>query len=208
MGAAAAALGMAAASVALVAGPASAHDQLIGTDPADGSTVTALPAEVTLTFNDVVIDDPTGTQLRVADASGASLVHGERTVEDNVVTQRLRSAGDGVPGRVTVEWRVVSRDGHPVAGEFSFTVTGAPSSSPTASAPPAGTASSTPRQSPAPSTATGGGGAGASPAPWIVLGAGTIAAIAGAAYLLLSRTRRGGGASAADGAGSGDDSDR
>jgi copper resistance protein C len=183
----------AAVLVAVGASPASAHDQLIGTDPGASSTVAVLPDEITLTFNDVVIDDGDANQVKVTDASGAALTDGAPEVQDNVVTQKLKAGGD-VSGVVTVLWRVVSRDGHPVSDRFTFTVTG--SAAPTTPA-PTGSATqsspSTPSASVVTTSPTAGGpasGGGSSPTPWIILGALTIAAIAATAYLVVARGRR------------------
>ncbi|MBN9190104.1 copper resistance CopC family protein [Microbacterium sp.] len=172
--------------VLLVASPASAHDELVGTDPAAGSTVAALPGAITLTFSDIVIDDGTANQVRVTDAAGSSLTDGSPQVQDNVVTQRLKGA-DAAAGTVTVLWRVVSRDGHPVSKSFTFTLAPAASSTPATSA-SATVAPVAPRPSASPTASSG--GTGSSPAPWIILGALTVAAIAGTAYLVVSRGRR------------------
>jgi len=191
LGAGLASVLLAAASVVLVAGPASAHDQLLSTDPADGATVAALPAKVTMTFNDVVLDTDGGTQVRVTDAAGRSLADGPVQIQDNVVTQPLHGTASGT---VCVLWRVVSADGHPVSSEFAFTVgTATPGATPGGCAKAAEAASGT------------GAASGPSPAPWIVLGAVVIAAIAGGGYLVLSRNRRS-AAAGAPGA-SGDDPD-
>ena len=187
-------LAFAAALVGLVASPASAHDELIGTDPASGSTLTTYPTEITLTFNDIVLDEGNATQLKVTDAGGTfDLADGRPTVQDNVVTQKLTwPQADAAILSVKVLWRVVSRDGHPVSGEFSFRI--APGSSPSPTPTAAGTSVPATSAPPAPSASatapTSPGGAGPSPAPWIILGALTVAALAAATYLLVSRARR------------------
>lgn len=146
--AAATALLLAAAGVMVATGPASAHDQLISTNPADGSTLAKLPAQVTLTFGEVVLDNDGGTQVKVTDSTGKTINSGATIVKDNVVTQAV--AG-GATGTVTVLWRVISEDGHPVSGEFSFTVQGAgttlapvPTSTPSPTAAPAAASSASP----------------------------------------------------------------
>jgi copper resistance protein C len=180
----------AAVLVAVGASPASAHDQLIGTDPAAGSTVGTYPAEITLTFNDIVLDEGSATQVRVTSADGAvNLVEGKPVVQDNVVTQKLTwPQSDVAILSAKVLWRVVSRDGHPVSGEFSFRIAPGSSTSPTASAtttPSAATPIPTSTAKPGPAS-----GGGSSPTPWIILGALTIAAIAATAYLVVARGRR------------------
>lgn len=158
------------------AAPAFAHDELSSTDPADGTTLDTLPAQLTLTFSGTVSADLGGNQVSVMDAAGTSLADGDPVVADNVMTQPL--AGDAT-GAVTVVWRIVSEDGHPISGQFSFTVADAASGSPTRQPTPAASPAATPAAAQQ-----------ASPVPWIVLGAALIAALAGVVYLLVSRGRR------------------
>lgn len=98
-------------------GPASAHSRLLRTDPAGGTTVTRPISELTLTFNEVVRGDFTTVVVTGPDDLG----YGDGKVEviDTVVhqkTQPLRS------GSYRVAWRAISIDGHPVEGQFQFTV--------------------------------------------------------------------------------------
>lgn len=122
-----------------VASPAWAHDELIGASPAVNGNVDALPSEITMTFSGVLIDQPGATQVVVTDAAGSSLTDGDPKLDGT----RLMQPVAGTPsGPVTVIWRVVSSDGHPVSGEYTFTVTGSGSSSATAPAVPASPSSS------------------------------------------------------------------
>lgn len=106
-------------ALTLVASPAFAHDELIGSSPAAGSEVDALPAEITLTFSGVLIDGAGTTQIVVTDAAGTALAAGDPVLDGTRLTQPLAGSASGT---VTVLWRVVSSDGHPVSGELSFTV--------------------------------------------------------------------------------------
>ncbi|WP_127820007.1 copper resistance CopC family protein [Microbacterium sp. CPCC 204701] len=114
---------LAALTVLATASPAHAHDELLGSDPAAKSTVDALPAQLRLTFSGVIATEERASEVQVTDASGVTLTDGAPTAQDNVLTQPL--AGEA-SGTVTVLWKVVSSDGHPISGEFSFTVAGAP----------------------------------------------------------------------------------
>jgi len=186
-----AALALACLTVLGTASPAAAHDALVGTDPAVDSTVAQLPQQVTLTFSEEVADDEGATVIEVKDAAGTSLVDGSPVVQDNTVTQSLKGQATGV---VTVTWKIVSSDGHPTSNAFSFTVEGAPAPTPTASAvAPTPTATTpTPDASqtftPGPPMETPDDDAAAW--PWIVAGIIVAAALAGIAYLLVSRSRR------------------
>jgi methionine-rich copper-binding protein CopC len=188
---AAAALLLAAAGI-LVASPASAHDELVSTDPAADAALDALPAQLTLTFSGELAPDPGATQLQVTDAGGTMLADGEPLVEGTLVTQPLTGTASGP---VTVLWKVVSSDGHPISGEFAFSVT-APAT-PTATPTPTGSATSTPSQSPtqeptvAPTQAPVPSDSGDTALPWIIGGLLLLALVGGAvAYLLVSRARR------------------
>lgn len=108
---------LALAAVLLTAGRADAHNSLLGTDPADGSTVDAPPASITLTF-----DQPAqslGTEIVVLGPDGSAVSTGDAALVDNTVSQALTT---GLPaGAYSVEWRVTSADGHPLSGTFAFT---------------------------------------------------------------------------------------
>ncbi len=174
------------------ASPAHAHDELVGSDPAAGSTLDALPAELTLTFSAEIADDEGASVVEVTDAAGTTLVAGAPTAHDNVLTQPLEGAASGA---VTVRWKVVSSDGHPISGEFSFAVTGAPAPTPTATSTttPAPTETSEPTETAVPtptvtSEPVASDGAGA--LPWAISGLIALALTGARAYLLVSRAQR------------------
>ncbi len=129
----------------LAAAPASAHDELVSTDPAADSTVEALPAELTLTFSGELATEAGATEMQVTDAAGTSLADGEPVVEGTTVTQALTGAASGP---ITVLWKVVSSDGHPISGEYGFTVSAPTTPTPTPTETPAPTASATPSDTP------------------------------------------------------------
>jgi len=170
-----------------------AHDELLGSDPAAGSSVDALPAELRLTFSGVIASDAGASEVQVTDAAGTSLTGGEPTTQDNVLTQPL--AGEA-SGTVTVLWKVVSSDGHPISGEFSFTVAGTPTPEPTETTTPTPSETVTPSETATPDpTQT------AIPAddedstfgdvwPWVIFGIVGAAILGAVVYLLMSRARR------------------
>ncbi|SIR22679.1 Copper-binding protein CopC (methionine-rich) [Microbispora rosea] len=132
-------------SVMLVATPARAHDVLVASDPKDGAVLGAMPASVTLTFDQAVRRD--FARIAVTGPDGAHFEQGEITVDGRNVSIGVRT---GTPaGAYAIGYRIVSNDGHPVTGAVKFTVTGG------GAAPGAVTA---PTVTPATGTATTGAG--------------------------------------------------
>ena len=110
-------------SCALVLVPASAqaHDELTGSDPQDGATVEADELdELTLSFSGEIAQ--VGAAVTVTGPDGGSVLDGEPEADGTEVTQDL--VDDLGDGDYAVAWRVTSEDGHPISGEFGFTVTG------------------------------------------------------------------------------------
>jgi copper resistance protein C len=122
---------------------AQAHNILIGTSPADGSTAKVVPAQVTLTFNEPAL--ALGTEIIVTGPAG-QVQRGAAVLVDNTVTEHLQPGSPAGP--YAVLWRVTSADGHPVSGKFSFTAT-SPSPGQRPSVPPAtNSLASTPAREP------------------------------------------------------------
>jgi methionine-rich copper-binding protein CopC len=96
--------------------PASAHASLVRSSPADRSSVATAPRTVSLTFDENL---RMPSVILVTDADGASVVNGKTSVVDNVVSTPVRP---GAAGALTVVYRVLSADGHPVSGRLFFTV--------------------------------------------------------------------------------------
>lgn len=155
-----------------VAAPASAHDELLGATPGIDSQVDALPAELVLTFSGVLLNEPGATEVVVTDADGASLLGGDPVLDGTTLTQPLEGTASGA---VTVIWRVVSSDGHPISDQFSFTVGDG--------AAPAPNAGETPLPGPAMED-TGMG------TLWIASGIAAVALIGALAVVLITRARR------------------
>ena len=100
----------------LLASPASAHAELVASTPANGAQLAQAPATVEMRFTEAVNLIPGG--IRLVDDKGASVRTSEPVVSGHTVTWRMPT--DLPEGSYVVSWRVVSSDGHPVAGAFSF----------------------------------------------------------------------------------------
>ena len=164
---------------------ASAHAELISTDPAQGATVATAPAAVRLTFSEPI--DQRYVRAAVT-APGGTAATVAATADGPTVTVPLAAAG---PGAYRVEYRVVSADGHPVSGELRFTVAGSPS--PTATAPsttPSASRATSPATSPATTPAAAKDGVGSASGGAAGLGL-TVAALIAVAVVGASRWRAG-----------------
>lgn len=110
--------------ILLPAVPARAHDELVSTNPAANATVSQAPTELTLTFSANLMNIESGNRVRVTDSAGNSLVEGKGdvAVKGNTVTQTVKVADPKADETYTVTWRVVSSDGHPIQGTYTFNV--------------------------------------------------------------------------------------
>ena len=99
------------------ASPAAAHASLVTTDPTEGQVLPESPGVARFTFDETVSVPAGGVQ--VFDASG-DMVTSEASARDAVLSVDLPETLAG--GSYVVSWRVVSADGHPVAGALTFSV--------------------------------------------------------------------------------------
>ena len=174
------------AAVALCAAPAAAHDELVSTSPADGTTVSSAPAEVVLVFSEPPV--ALGSEVQVLGPDGANLDAGDLVLEGSTVHQGLRA--ERPQGAYRVQWRVTSDDGHTVTGEFAFTAT-AGTGGPTTSPSPASPATAT--LAPATPGGTADDGSGASGLTILLAGGGLVVALGGVALAIggIRRLRAG-----------------
>ena len=105
-----------------MAGAALAHTHLEASNPANGSTVTKVPAEITLTFSEAarvtsfVITKDGGKEQKIAKLPS------QMATKITVATPGLAE------GKYTVDWRVAGKDGHVMSGKLQFSVGGTPKS--------------------------------------------------------------------------------
>jgi len=110
--------------------PAWAHSRLLHTTPADGAAINEPTTQVVLTFNEMV--KQRFTTVVVTGPDSVDYSQGPVRVVDTTVTQPVYPLRSGA---YHVAWRAVSADGHPVQGEFRFTVALPPGTEPTATPP-------------------------------------------------------------------------
>lgn len=115
VGAAAAAL----AGLVLVgpAAPAFAHNAVIDEGPKAESTISAQPGEVWIETNDALLDLDGATALDVIGPDDRHYATACPAVDGAIASA---PAELGPAGEYTVAWRVVSADGHPITGDFTF----------------------------------------------------------------------------------------
>lgn len=98
--------------------PAQAHDTLLSSDPEDGATLETSPEAIALTYSADILE--VSPLVRISDESGTELAEIVPAIEGPVATATLP---EPLPaGTHTVQWRVVSSDGHPIEGTFTITV--------------------------------------------------------------------------------------
>ncbi|MCW2837006.1 MAG: hypothetical protein JWQ15_1120 [Marmoricola sp.] len=98
--------------------PASAHAELVRSTPANGARLEAPPPEVRLRFTESVNLIEGG--MRLVGPGGATVTTAAPVSAGRTVTWPMPA--DLPPGSYVVTWRVISSDGHPVSGAFSFGV--------------------------------------------------------------------------------------
>lgn len=118
---------LAALAVLGIAPPAFAHNVLITTNPAKDASMDTGPATVTLTF-DAPVQGGDVNQIAVTGPNNTQWAEGTVSIEGNVISAPVRPLGPA--GVYTVGYRILSADGHPVEGQYTFTLTKAGNGTP------------------------------------------------------------------------------
>ena len=110
-----------ATTLTLTALPANAHEQLVDQEPKPGQILEAGIAEVKLSFSDdlISLDNSAGSEIVILDSNQNPVNNGCAVIDARTAIAR---ADIDTPGTYEVGWRVVSGDGHPISGSFSFVV--------------------------------------------------------------------------------------
>lgn len=103
-------------AMVLTAAPADAHARLEGSSPQDGATLSAVPPEIMLRFNEPIQEGLNQVSVK---SGSTDVAKGDPQVDGSKVYQPVEYTMD--PGEYTVTFKVVSADGHPVSDSFTFT---------------------------------------------------------------------------------------
>ncbi|MFV2083035.1 copper resistance CopC family protein [Micromonospora sp. LOL_021] len=168
------------------ASPAQAHNVLTGSDPADGAELAQAPETVRLTFLANLSQEQ--TELSVTGPDGAAASTGSPVVDGKAVSVPFRP---GPAGEYTVDYNVLSTDGHWVKGTLAFTLTAGvePTADPSPTAAPSPTtAEPTPEAPPAPTPQATSSTESAPWWPWLVGVVVLLVAVAAGAFFVRRRT--------------------
>ncbi|MDE2410065.1 MAG: copper resistance protein CopC [Actinomycetales bacterium] len=98
--------------------PAQAHAQLLASNPQVSATLYQSPKAVTLTFDDDLLLLENGNQIQVRDPKRRVVDLGNSAAMGATVSVSLKKLT--VWGKYSVAYHVISADGHPVTGSYSF----------------------------------------------------------------------------------------
>lgn len=99
---------------------ASAHGEIVSTFPEQYSNATPIPTEVWIQFdgNLQTLDGQAINTIDVVDSTGLTVSFGDPIIDGGKISTKL--SGQSAPGVFTVNYRIVSEDGHPVEGSYTF----------------------------------------------------------------------------------------
>ncbi|WP_246519757.1 copper resistance CopC/CopD family protein [Ancylobacter lacus] len=104
------------AGVMLSGGSAFAHASLLRAEPTDGSMLASAPLLFVLTFSEPV----SPLVLRLAGPDGSLMTLDSPGARDAILRVEAPAAMEN--GTYVLNWRVISQDGHPVAGGILFSI--------------------------------------------------------------------------------------
>jgi methionine-rich copper-binding protein CopC len=98
-----------------------AHPELQSSEPAAGSASTTSPQQVRIRFNEAVIPQFSGVELK--DQAGKTIATGKAAADPANRKLLIVPLKEQLPpGVYKVEWHAVSEDTHRVKGSYSFSV--------------------------------------------------------------------------------------
>jgi methionine-rich copper-binding protein CopC len=94
--------------------PVLAHTELVSVEPATDQVMLTLPSEIKLTFGEAVLAE--GTFASITTSAGSV----ETTVRVEAANVYVAIPADLVGPDVTISWKTVAADGHPLDGETVY----------------------------------------------------------------------------------------
>ena len=98
----------------------SAHGEIISSYPKQFTNVNPIPTQVWIEF-DGNLQTLAGQQINtieIIDSTGYAMNTGDPVISGGRITTQL--SDQSAPGVFTVKYRIVSEDGHPVEGSYTF----------------------------------------------------------------------------------------
>ena len=101
---------------------ASAHGDVTATSPVQDETLIEMPTQVSIEFDGQLqtLGDSVINLITVTDSTGQVLSDASSLVEGSKLSTKVLLLDS--KGLMSVHYRIVSEDGHPVEGDYSFTV--------------------------------------------------------------------------------------
>jgi len=93
------------------------HSNVVSTNPKAGATLTSVPKQMVFKFSDGIIDR--GTTFTLTDRT--KMYYPPLKFRSKGTTVRVSLPKTPAPGPLTVYYRVLSADGHPVQGKVEMT---------------------------------------------------------------------------------------
>ncbi len=98
----------------------SAHGEIVSSFPKQYTNVNPIPTQVWIEFDGKLqtLDGQQINTIEVIDSTGYAMNTGDPVISDGRITTQL--SDQSAPGVFTVNYRIVSEDGHPVKGSYTF----------------------------------------------------------------------------------------
>jgi len=99
-----------------------AHGEIISTSPERLNNINQIPSQVWIVFdgNLQMFGGQAINTIDVVDSTGLTVSTGDPVIDGGKIRTKL--SGKITPGIFTVNYRIVSEDGHPVQGSYTFNV--------------------------------------------------------------------------------------
>ena len=97
-----------------------AHGEIVAAYPEQYSNVIPIPTQVWVEFDGTLqkLEGQAINTIEVLDSTGLTISYGDPIIEGGKISTKL--SGQAAAGVFTVNYRIVSEDGHPVEGSYTF----------------------------------------------------------------------------------------